>query len=192
MCTDRIIHKEHVFWTFFFHIQVQWKKKKVHCSFVYVELDGLFVLFRKAVSDLVLLAMRDWHHFLCPNGLLPKVSMNQVFFLEVFSFILSGHFRSNLSTLSARNVLVLNFYKSFSCLSMWPLPCFTHSLNSIMLKLLWVSEVWDNPLLFYPQDLICVKAKIILRRSEDIKANCGELKGKWKGSARVPLHFLLL
>lgn len=51
--------------------------------------------------------------------------------------------------------------------------------------------VWDNPLLFYPEDLICTKAEKILRRAVDIKANCGVLEVKWEGSARTPLHFLL-
>lgn len=142
-------------------------------------------------------------------GLLPKVSRNQVLFLEVSSFILSGHFRSNLSTLDARNVLVLNFFKSISCLFMWPYnsSCFARSLNSIKSlinyfcwsfwinyhaqTLLWVSAVWDNPLLFYPEDLICVKAEIILRRFSDIKANGGVLEVKWEESARITFHPLL-
>lgn len=142
-------------------------------------------------------------------GLLPKVSRNQVLFLELSSIILSGHFRSNLSTLDAKNVLVLNFFKSISCLFMWPsyfLPSFAHSLNSIKSlinyfcwsfwinyhaqTLLWVSAVWDNPLLFYPEDLISVKAEIILRRSSDIKANCGVLEVKWEESARITFHSL--
>lgn len=48
----------------YFYIKEQWESKTL--GFVYGKRVCL-LLFGNAVSDLILLTMRDWHHFLCPT-----------------------------------------------------------------------------------------------------------------------------